>query len=257
MYKLINTITSSDNSKIFVVNNGTKDIYYTEDDINELILSGIVVDGYVSSNCVYHGAPNLLDGPIQPKSEKFSDFGSGFYTAKELPIAESMAIKDDNKNGFVYTYVYSLDNLNVYTFNDIEFWMLFVLYNRGGINHGEYKRLDAMVEQVLSYDVIIGSISDDRSAHIYNQFSIGAITDKCVEECITYYKLGEQIVFKTDKACKALREVKLYENTKEDRNRIKHDKRIRLGTAKDVVEQLKIKYENIGTRINTLLEKYR
>lgn len=256
MYKLVDTIVSSDNSKIFVINNGTKDVYYTEDDINTLISSGIAVDGYVPSNHIYHGTPNLIVDPIQPKSEKFNDFGSGFYTAKELPIAESMAIKN-NTNGFVYTYAYSLDNLNVYTFNDIEFWMLFVLHNRGGIDKGKYRKLDAMVERVLSYDVVIGLISDDRSAHIYNQFRLGAITDKCVEECLAYYQLGEQIVFKTERACKVLHEVKLHENTTEDFNRIRHDKSVRIGTAQNVVEKLKVKYENTGTRINTLLEKYR
>ena len=82
-------------------------------------------------------------------------------------------------------------------------------------------------------------------------------TDICVEECLKYYNLGDQIVFKSQRACDNLTICDIRYNTDIDRNRITHDKSVRLGKAVNIVDDLKRKYENTGTRINTLLEKYR
>ena len=206
---------------------------------------------------IFHGTPSALELPIDNKHSFHNDFGAGFYTSTDIEFAESMSIKN-NTNGLLYYISYSLDNLTVFNFErDIELWMLYIAANRGVIKTDEYRKLHNKIEEINKYDVVIGKISDDRSAYIYNQFYIGAATDICVEEYLNYYNLGDQIVFKSQRACKNLAICDVLYNTDIDRNRIMHDKSVRLGKAVSIVEDLKRKYENTGTRINTLLEKYR
>ena len=206
---------------------------------------------------LYHGTPNGIIGNIKPESNIISDFGQGFYTAELLEYAESMSIKRDDC-GFVYKLSCNSNGLTVFDFKgDIEFWALYTAANRGYFDVTEYSKLKSKIDNLNNYDILIGLISDDRSAHVYNQFFNSAITDICMVECIKYYDLGKQFVFKTQKACDSIEIINKHSNTAEDVKRITHIKGVRLGKTVGIVEQLKVKYESTGLRLHAVLEKYR
>ena len=129
--------------------------------------------------------------------------------------------------------------------------------NRGIIDVSKYTKLQERVKELNTYDILIGLISDDRSQYAFNQYFDEAITDTCFIECLKYFQLGCQVVFKTQKACDKIKILEAHHNSALEVEEIEHAKRIRIGKAQDIVHELKIKYRDVGSRIYTVLERYK
>lgn len=210
----------------------------------------------INSLIVYHGTPKELDLPIVAKSSPTNDFGSGFYTSILPDFAQSISIRDGT-NGIVYQLFYT-GNFKIYNFKDnFEFWYLYTAANRGIIDINKYPKLQDKVNGLNAYDIIIGLISDDRSQYAFNQYFDEAITDACLIECLKYFKLGCQVVFKTQKACDKIKVLAVHRNSGLDVKEIEHAKKIRIGTAQDIVHELKVKYRDVGNRVYNVLERYK
>ncbi len=159
-----------------------------------------------SSNRVvlYHGSKSGIKGPVAPISRDRCDFGKGFYMGTE-PYQPLTLISDFEESKF---YVTSLDmtGMRVLTVKpDLE-WAMLVAYNRGKMDEVRgtslYEHYAAMSK---GYDVVVGSIANDRMFYVLDNFFLGNITDKALVMSLSALQLGEQYVAITEKACKQVK----------------------------------------------------
>ena len=150
---------------------------------------------------LYHGSKSGIKGPIAPISRERCDFGKGFYMGTE-PYQPLTLISDFDESKF---YVVSLDMTGLRTLHvkpDLE-WAMLVAYNRGKMDEAKGTSLyERYAEIAKEYDVIVGSIADDRMFYVLDNFFLGIITDKALVMSLSALQLGEQCVAITEKACK-------------------------------------------------------
>lgn len=149
---------------------------------------------------LYHGSKSGIKGPIAPISRERCDFGKGFYMGTE-PYQPLTLISDFEKSKF---YVISLDMTGLRVLNvkpDLE-WAMLVAYNRGKMDEVRgtslYEHYAAMSN---GYDVVVGSIANDRMFYVLDNFFLGNITDKALVMSLSALQLGKQYVAITEKAC--------------------------------------------------------
>ena len=153
---------------------------------------------------LYHGSKSGIKGPIAPISRERCDFGKGFYMGTE-PYQPLTLISDFEKSKF---YVISLDMTGLRVLNvkpDLE-WAMLVAYNRGKMDEVRgtslYEHYAAMSN---GYDVVVGSIANDRMFYVLDDFFLGNITDKALVMSLSALQLGKQYVAITEKACKQVK----------------------------------------------------
>lgn len=153
---------------------------------------------------LYHGSKSGIKGPIAPISRERCDFGKGFYMGTE-PYQPLTLISDFEKSKF---YVISLDMTGLrvlYVKPDLE-WAMLVAYNRGKMDEVRgtslYEHYAAMSN---GYDVVVGSIANDRMFYVLDNFFLGNITDKALVMSLSALQLGKQYVAITEKACKQVK----------------------------------------------------
>lgn len=153
---------------------------------------------------LYHGSKSGIKGPIAPISRERCDFGKGFYMGTE-PYQPLTLISDFEKSKF---YVISLDMTGLRVLNvkpDLE-WAMLVAYNRGKMDEVRgtslYENYAAMSN---GYDVVVGSIANDRMFYVLDNFFLGNITDKALVMSLSALQLGKQYVAITEKACKQVK----------------------------------------------------
>ena len=153
---------------------------------------------------LYHGSKSGIKGPIAPISRERCDFGKGFYMGTE-PYQPLTLISDFEESKF---YVISLDMSGLRVLNvkpDLE-WAMLVAYNRGKMDEVRgtslYEHYAAMSN---GYDVVVGSISNDRMFYVLDNFFLGNITDKALVMSLSALQLGKQYVAITEKACKQVK----------------------------------------------------
>jgi len=153
---------------------------------------------------LYHGSKSGIKGPIAPISRERCDFGKGFYMGTE-PYQPLTLISDFEESKF---YVISLDMTGLRVLNvkpDLE-WAMLVAYNRGKMDEVRgtslYKHYAAMSN---GYDVVVGSIANDRMFYVLDNFFLGNITDKALVMSLSALQLGKQYVAITEKACKQVK----------------------------------------------------
>ena len=153
---------------------------------------------------LYHGSISGIKGPIAPISREHCDFGKGFYMGTE-PYQPLTLISDFEESRF---YVVSLDMTGLRVLNvkpDLE-WAMLVAYNRGKMDE---VRGTSLYEQYAAmsngYDVVVGSIANDRMFYVLDNFFLGNITDKALVMSLSALQLGKQYVAITEKACKQVK----------------------------------------------------
>ena len=153
---------------------------------------------------LYHGSKSGIKGPIAPISRERCDFGKGFYMGTE-PYQPLTLISDFEKSKF---YVISLDMTGLRVLNvkpDLE-WAMLVAYNRGKMDEVRgtslYEHYAAMSN---GYDVVVGSIANDRMFYVLDNFFLGNITDKALVMSLFALQLGKQYIAITEKACKQVK----------------------------------------------------
>ena len=223
------------------------------------VLSGFIDFSSDGIMLLHHGSHNGIKGNIKPESRSSCDFGTGFYTATLIDYALSNIITEKrNGHGYYYGFLADFNGLRVFDFkDDLRFWMLYTAYNRGYIdNIRQYNRLYQMIQQLNEYDVIKGLVEDDRSAYAFGRFLSNAITDECLMECLKYFDLGYQYVFKTEKACSHLGIAEIAEIQGDEYNKLSSNKSKRLNEAKNAVEEIEEKYEGVGKTFRRLIKEY-
>ena len=153
---------------------------------------------------LYHGSKSGIKGPIAPISRERCDFGKGFYMGTE-PYQPLTLISDFEESKF---YVISLDMTGLRVLKlkpDLE-WAMLVAFHRGKMDDVRgtslYEHYAAMLKD---YDVIVGSIANDRMFYVLDNFFQGNITDRALVMSLSALQLGEQYAAVTEKACKYAR----------------------------------------------------
>ncbi len=153
---------------------------------------------------LYHGSKFGIEGPIEPKSRKQCDFGSGFYMGTDPGQALTL-ICDFEKSKFymVSINMEELDYLDVPANID---WAMLVAYHRGKMEnikgtpfHSKYSNM------ADKKDLVIGSIADDRMFYVIDNFFVGNITDQALVNSLSALQLGRQYVAVSQKGCDAVR----------------------------------------------------
>lgn len=149
---------------------------------------------------LYHGSKSGIHGAIAPVSRDRCDFGRGFYMGTD-PYQPLTLISDFEESKF---YVVSMDmtGLRFLTVKpDLE-WAMLVAYNRGKMEEARGTILyDRYARMAKGYDVIVGSIANDRMFYVLDNFFLGNITDKALVMSLSALQLGQQYVAITEKAC--------------------------------------------------------
>lgn len=153
---------------------------------------------------LYHGSKFGIEGPIEPKSRKQCDFGSGFYMGTDPGQALTL-ICDFEKSKFymVSINMEELDYLDVPANID---WAMLVAYHRGKMEkikgtpfHSKYNNM------ADKKDLVIGSIADDRMFYVIDNFFVGNITDQALVNSLSALQPGRQYVAVSQKGCDAVR----------------------------------------------------
>ena len=177
---------------------------------------------------VYHGtslsnAINICNNGIDlSKSNKYLDFGKGFYVTPNEDMAKNMAYRvcarnpqQKNMLPAIVSFDYNEDlqlNYKIFENEDIE-WAKFIMSNRvSDIIASELRFMDN--NRDLKYDIIIGGTADGGVAKIASDLRYGRmalkdyelkISDFLKEDCQSY---GTQIVFCTQKSLSCIKCIK-------------------------------------------------
>ena len=163
---------------------------------------------------LFHGSDGGIVGDLSVDVNRgLKDFGNGFYTTDNLLQAENEVV--NKRNGIVYAYRYSLEGLNVYQFEDLVLWSLYIGYNRHFRFRDMPPKLLDIFDEIDSYDVIIGFMADDKALRVHECFLNYEFSDICMIELLKYVDYGKQFVFKTNKALSRISVVDSYVLTEE------------------------------------------
>ena len=155
---------------------------------------------------LYHGTNVEFDERDLSQSNKYKDFGRGFYVtdirSQALELAQKRAVRD---GGYPVLQEYEFDenyladpNLKVLHFNGpTKDWADFIYKNRSrkmSFNH--------------DYDIVFGPIADDGVAYLLDRYEEGSFTLEELARELEYKDLNSQCFFGTEKAVSLLKRVK-------------------------------------------------
>lgn len=202
---------------------------------------------------LFHGAKNEIKEQLSCNHSKSNnDFGQGFYCGESME--QSVLFVNTYPNASVYIAEFNKSGLNSIEYNVDQNWMLTIAFFRGKIErYKETSIIKNLINKISNADYIIAPIADNRMFQIIDSFIEGEITDEQCKHCLAATNLGQQYVFKTDKALNQLkflercyvcdREKELYTKKKKEINLIGEDK----------VKAARIKYRGKGQYIDEIL----
>lgn len=152
---------------------------------------------------LYHGTNVDFDVIDLTKSNKYKDFGQGFYLTDIRSQAEELAAKKSRLfGGYPVIQEYEFDEtllsgaeLKVLKFDKPSTeWAEFIFKNRNRDNNFTH-----------DYDIVIGPIANDGVAYLLGRYEEGTLTIEELSNKLDYKKLNSQYFFGTDKSLKYLK----------------------------------------------------
>ena len=183
---------------------------------------------------LFHGAKTNIEGKISlDKSKETNDFGKGFYCGESLE--QSAMFVAGYPNSSLYIVQFKKTNLKSLELNVDRDWMLLIAYFRNKLTEYENHPIIAdLLSKLDGVDYIIAPIADNKMFEIIDSFIDGEITDIQCQHCLSATNLGNQYVFKTDKALNQLEilrhcflapvEKEFYLSNKQESSKIGNDK---------------------------------
>ena len=158
---------------------------------------------------LFHGSKNGLSQVTVTGSRNNCDFGNGFYLGETYNQALSFVCENDKSS--VYSFRYSLKDLNICRFDCSMEWMLAICYHRGTLgSYSENEKVRNIIDKVNKADVVIAPIADNKMFYVMAQFTEGEINADVALHSLSASKLGFQYIFKTDKALNKLTPIEKY-----------------------------------------------
>ncbi|MCR5333213.1 MAG: DUF3990 domain-containing protein [Bacilli bacterium] len=156
---------------------------------------------------LYHGSKDGVLSPTKDVSRDKCDFGNGFYLSDNYDQAVDFVCAYPNSAIYGFEFLKEKD-LNIVTLDCDLDWMISICYYRGKLKEYENsKELKRALKITQDADVIICPIADNRMIQIITNFADGKITSEQAKYSLRALNLGNQYVFKTDKALKCLRHI--------------------------------------------------
>ena len=152
---------------------------------------------------LYHGTNVDFDVIDLTKSNKYKDFGQGFYLTDIRSQAEELASKKSRLfGGYPVIQEYEFDEsllsgaeLKVLKFDKPSTeWAEFIFKNR----NRDYNFTH-------DFDIVIGPIANDGVAYLLGRYEEGTLTIEELSDKLDYKKLNSQYFFGTDKSLKYLK----------------------------------------------------
>ena len=146
---------------------------------------------------VYHGSTIVVDKPLILQSERFLDFGTGFYTTtnKEQATRWALRVAARRKAETQYISVYEFDyerakkELKMIYFEGAdEVWLNFICACRSG---------KSIIEE---YDIVFGPVADDNVYAMVQLFELGVLDKDETIKRLKVETLYDQVLFHTEKA---------------------------------------------------------
>ena len=152
---------------------------------------------------LYHGTNVDFDVIDLTKSNKYKDFGQGFYLTDIRSQAEELAAKKSRLfGGYPIIQEYEFDEsllsgaeLKVLKFDKPSTeWAEFIFKNRNRDNDFTH-----------DYDIVIGPNANEGVAYLLSRYEEGTLTIEELSDKLDYKKLNSQYFFGTDKSLKYLK----------------------------------------------------
>ncbi len=158
---------------------------------------------------LFHGSKNGLSQVSVNGSRNNCDFGNGFYLGETYNQALSFVC--ENEKSSVYSFRYSLKDLNICRFDCSMEWMLAICYHRGTLGaYSDNEKVRKIVERINKADVIIAPIADNKMFYVMAQFTDGEINADVALHSLSASRLGFQYIFRTEKALEKLIPIEKY-----------------------------------------------
>ena len=154
---------------------------------------------------LYHGTNVDFDVIDLTKSNKYKDFGQGFYLTDIRTQAEELAAKKSRLfGGYPVIQEYEFDEsllsgaeLKVLKFDKPSTeWAEFIFKNRSRDNNFTH-----------DYDIVIGPIANDGVAYLLGRYEEGTLTIEELSDKLDFKKLNSQYFFGTNKSLKYLKRI--------------------------------------------------
>lgn len=156
---------------------------------------------------LYHGTNMDFREIDLAKSNKFKDFGQGFYLTdirqQAVELSQKRAIRDGGVP-IVQEYEFDESLLNGTTLKVLQFdsptaeWAEFIYKNRS-------RRRPTFTHD---YDIVIGPIADDGVAYLLDRYEEGSFTIEELANELKYKKLNNQYFFGTNRSVSLLKRIK-------------------------------------------------
>jgi hypothetical protein len=163
---------------------------------------------------VYHGSDHIIECPVYKGSKRTNDYGYGFYTTENIELAKEWACAK-NTDGFANKYEVDFDDLSILNLNSPDYnilnWLaVLTKYRTYWQNNSIAEEAKKYLQQHFfvdptPYDVIIGYRADDSYFSFAQDFVAGTISLSKLSEAMRLGKLGEQIVFKSQRSFSHIR----------------------------------------------------
>lgn len=157
---------------------------------------------------LYHGSRGGIKGDIKPISRPRCDFGRGFYMGDSALQAKGLISHETNP--VIYQVKFKLSEIPEKKILklDGQKWLYAVLACRKNCREFNFLKISKIwIEKLSHYDVIIGTIADDRINEAIKMFRKGLLTDKGLIACLQTVDYGNQYVAKTDFACSKIEKI--------------------------------------------------
>ena len=151
---------------------------------------------------LYHGSNIVVDEPKILPSQRFLDFGMGFYTTTAEEQAKRWALRvgarRKSKEQFLSVYDFDLEaakkELNIIEFQKAdEAWLTFVTACRNGHNINE------------KYDIVMGPVADDNVYATVQLYELGVLEKEEALKRLKVEELYDQILFHSEAALRFCR----------------------------------------------------
>ncbi len=145
---------------------------------------------------VYHGSLFVVEKPEIRVSDRYLDFGYGFYTTmneeQAIKWAEKQKSRKGTNIGYVSMYEFDIEKakskLKIIHFDKADKeWLDFVSINRKG-------------QCQETYDIVIGPVADDGVYEVVRFYEIGVYDLKEALKRLKVEKLYNQVLFHTEKS---------------------------------------------------------
>ena len=145
---------------------------------------------------LYHGSNVVVYEPKIIKSQRFLDFGAGFYMTSDFEQARKWAVRTAarREEGVATISVFELsddyvDRVKVRTFaRPDRDWLRYITVHRTGNPPAD------------DYDMVVGPVANDQAIRTVNNYLKGYFPEDVAIKLLLPQKLKDQYLFRTEKA---------------------------------------------------------